>query len=134
MEKAKTYLELPSDYWMFVCEHLPNYCRRDDVLMSGILTRYVSGEEVSDEDLEWLPKDKAEANRMVEELDLQLYNEAVEAYNEKMKSYSYRRYLFSLEVESKLYDVLENKEITCRILIITQSLPNGIVAKPLKTP
>lgn len=111
MEKVKTYLELPHDYWNLVCEHLPNYYRRDDVLKSDILIRYVSGEEVSQEDLDWLPEDRDEADRMVEELDLQLYNEAVEAYNEKMKSYSYRHYLFAQEVENKLYEVLDGKEV-----------------------
>lgn len=111
MEKVKTYLELPYDYWNLVCEHLPNYYRRDDVLKSAILIRYVTGEEVSEEDLDWLPEDKDEADRMHEELDLQLYNEAVEAYNEKMKSYSYRHYLFAQEVENKLYEVLDGKEV-----------------------
>lgn len=90
MKKAKTYLSLPNDYWWFVCEHLPDYSRRDDVLRSDILTRYTSGEEVSEDDLRWLPEDMAEANRMSEELDLALYNEAVEAYNDKMESYFYR--------------------------------------------
>lgn len=111
MEKVKTYLELPHDYWNLVCEHLPNYYRRDDVLKSDILIRYVTGEEVSEEDLDWLPEDKDEADRMHEELDLQLYNEAVEAYNEKMKSYYYRHYLFAQEVENKLYEVLDGKEV-----------------------
>lgn len=111
MEKVKAFKELPTEYWLFVCEHLPNYYRRNDVLKSDILTRYTSGEEVSPEDLEWLPKDMDEAERMVEELDLALYNESVEAYNEKMKSYSYRHYLFAQEVENKLYEVLGEKEV-----------------------
>lgn len=111
MEKAKNFLSLPNDYWMFVGEHLPNFYRRDDVLLSDILTRYINGEEISDDDLRSLPEDKAEAGRMSEELDLALYNEAVEAYNEKMKSCFYRYSLLRDEVLGKLSVILISQYI-----------------------
>ncbi len=111
MEKAKTYLSLPNDYWQLVCEYLPNYYRRDDVLRSDILTRYINGEEISDDDLRSLPEDKAEAVRMSEELDLALYNEAVEAYNEKMKSFHHRYSLLRDEVMAQTWAVLNAQYI-----------------------
>lgn len=83
MEKAKTFQELPKDYWDVVGKYLPNYYRSNAVLHSDILTRYVEGEEVNEEDLEWLPSDKDEARKQLEELDLRLYNEAVEEWERR---------------------------------------------------
>lgn len=88
MEKAKTFQELPKDYWDVVGKYLPDYQRRDDVLLSDILTRYVEGEEVIEEDLEWLPDDKEEARKQLEELDLSLYNEAVEEWERKYRAFA----------------------------------------------
>ncbi len=31
------------DYWDFICEYLPNYENRDDVLLSDILFRFTTG-------------------------------------------------------------------------------------------
>lgn len=111
MQNVKTYNELPSEYWNFVCDHLPNYSEREDVSRSNTLTNYVLGRKITEEDLDWLPKDKEEAGRMVDELDLKLYNEAVDAYNEKMKSYHYRLHLFREEVLEKLMEVLNGQHI-----------------------
>lgn len=83
MEKAKTFQELPKDYWDVIGKYLPNYYRSNAVLHSDILTRYVEGEEVNEEDLEWLPSDKDEARKQLEELDLRLYNEAVEEWERR---------------------------------------------------
>lgn len=79
MEKVENYQELPENYWDVIAEHLPDYYRRDDVLKSDILTRYVNDEEVYEKDLEWLPDSKEEARKQLEELDVRLYNEAIEA-------------------------------------------------------
>lgn len=110
MDKVKTYIEMPDDYWTFIEEHLPDYSSRDDVLKSDILARYVFGEEVCDEDLEWLPSDKEEARSMAAELDLSLYNEAVEAYNKKMASYFYRYYTFAKEARTDLSNHIASKK------------------------
>ena len=110
-EKVTTFNDLPSDYWTLVGDYLPDYSIRDDVFRSNTLIKYVSDEEVYEEDLEWLPEDKEEAHKMMQELDLALYNEAVDAYNEKMKSYHYRLRLFREEVLIKLMDILSNQYI-----------------------
>jgi hypothetical protein len=74
-----------------VCEHLPNYERRDDVLESDILTRYVDeelddGDEGRQKDLDWVEKDCPHFLTKMEwaqscsiEWDLSLYLEAVKA-------------------------------------------------------
>ena len=43
-----------SMYWPFIEKNLPNYYRRDDVLYSDILMRYLSDEEVCETDLKWI--------------------------------------------------------------------------------
>ena len=48
---------------------------------------------------------------MMQGIDLNLYNEAVDAYNEKMKSYHYRLHLFREEVLEKLMEVLNGQHI-----------------------
>lgn len=73
-EKATNFNDLPYDYWDFVCDHLPDYYKRDDVLESNTLIKYIFGEEVEPEDLKWLPEDKEAANAMMKNLDLDLYN------------------------------------------------------------
>lgn len=85
MKEIKTYQELPNNYWNFIEKYLPNYTRRNDVLESDILTRYVENEEVDEDDLEWLPENKEEARKQLEELDVELYNESVEARNTFLK-------------------------------------------------
>jgi hypothetical protein len=41
-------------YWPFIEQYLSDYSSRNDVLHSDILTRYLDGEEVSEEDLPWI--------------------------------------------------------------------------------
>ena len=79
MKKVNTYQELPDNYWRVVERYLPGYTQSEEVLRSDILTRYIEDEEVCEEDLEWLPDSKEEAKRDLERLDLELYNESVEA-------------------------------------------------------
>lgn len=85
MKEAKIYNELPNNYWRFIEKHLPKYSSNNDVLRSDILSRFIFDEEVQEEDYDWLPETKEEAQMMLEEIGLELYNEAVRAFNEKEK-------------------------------------------------
>lgn len=123
-EKATNFNDLPNDYWDFVCDHLPDYYRRDDVLESNTLIKYISGGEVEPEDLEWLPEDEEAANAMMRNLDLALYNEAVDAYNEKMKSYHYRLHIFREDVWEKLMDALNGQHINVSRYDVSVSVRN----------
>lgn len=37
---------MPYPYWSFIETYLPDYSRRDDVLMSDILARFLDNEEI----------------------------------------------------------------------------------------
>jgi hypothetical protein len=69
-------------YWSFIENHLPDYSSRDDVLHSDILTRYLDGEEVSEEDLPWIAKLGTREDVVAEliDIDSHLLEEALEAY------------------------------------------------------
>lgn len=110
-EKVTNPNELPKDYWLFVDEYLPNYCGREDVRRSNVLTHYIVYGTADPSDLEWIPEDKSEASRMNDEIDLVLYNEAVDVYNEKMKSYHFRLHLLREEVLRQLNYVIGGQQI-----------------------
>lgn len=93
-----------SEYYESVKEHwlewhiiecfLPDYYHRDEVLWSNVLERYIDGEEVDEEDLEWLPKSKEEAQKELDKLDQELLEESLnvlfglidwDAYKEDLK-------------------------------------------------
>ena len=48
--ERKNYSISGYDEWKFIEENLPNYHRRDDVLHNDIVSRYVNGEDLDDED------------------------------------------------------------------------------------
>ena len=123
-EKVTSFNELPSEYWNFVCDHPPNYFEREDVKRSTTLTNYLLGGKIAEEELEWIPKDKDEANRMCDNLDVKLYNEAVDVYNEKMKSYHYRFHIFREEVLEKLMDILDGQHINVSRYEVSVSVRN----------
>ena len=75
----KKEIALPVNYGCIIEVFLPNYYHRDEVLVSDILYRYIEGEEVSDEDMEWLPGSKEEAKQVLEKLDKKLFVESVDA-------------------------------------------------------
>ena len=85
IKSARTYNELPNDYWRFIEKNLPKYSSDSNVLRSDVLSRFIFDEEVCEEDFEWLPKTKEEAQQMLEEIDLDLYNQAVKIYNKEVK-------------------------------------------------
>ncbi|MBQ8222545.1 MAG: 6-phospho-beta-glucosidase [Bacteroidales bacterium] len=77
-----------SSYWEFIAEYLPYYSSDDRVLWSDILSRYLNGEEVSDEDLRCIYTSFKNREEVVEELirtDLVLFEEAINAYYEPLK-------------------------------------------------
>ena len=43
--------------WKFIEDYLPNYSSRDDVLCDDILYRYIDGDEVCQDDIEWIMSD-----------------------------------------------------------------------------
>ena len=79
-KKVNTHQELPNGYWdIMISRYLPGYTSSDEVLECDILSRYIDDEEVCEDDLDWLPDSKDEARGQLEQLELELYNEAVEA-------------------------------------------------------
>ena len=55
--------------WRFIEEYLPNYSSRDDVLQDDILFRFIDGDDVSEEDLNWIEDEfKNDKNLVKEEL------------------------------------------------------------------
>jgi hypothetical protein len=70
--------ETKFDYWAFIEKYHPNYYSCDDVLLSDILTRKLNGEEICEEDKEYI-KDW-EVRKELFELDKRLLCEAFENY------------------------------------------------------
>ncbi|SFC64769.1 hypothetical protein [Flavobacterium phragmitis] len=66
------------DYWSFIEKYYPNYSSCDNVLLSDVLTRKLEGEEVSDEDEEYI-KDW-DIKKELFEIDKQLLCDAFENY------------------------------------------------------
>lgn len=73
-----------SNLWNFICAYLPNYYRRDDVLQSDILRRYIDDEYVAESDLQWIEEyyssDKNAATKALMELEKGFVSEALENY------------------------------------------------------
>ena len=75
-------------YWSFIAKYLPNYYSRDDVLWSDILNRYISDEDVSEEDIEYIEQTFANKDDVIEEcmqLENRLFAEAIENYYSQLK-------------------------------------------------
>ena len=75
---------MPYPYWSFIEAYLPNYSRRDDVLMSDILARFLDNEEIAEEDAEMIASVYGNNKDLVRQellrLDKGLMAEAMEAY------------------------------------------------------
>ena len=69
-------------YWPFIEKYLPDYYSREDVLHSDILTRYLDGEEVLEQDLPWITELGTREDVVAELIDIDscLLQEALEAY------------------------------------------------------
>lgn len=97
VENISEYYKREKEYWSEWCIiecFLPDYYHRGEVLRSNVLERYVDGEEVYEEDLEWLPKSKEDAQKELDKLDQELLEESLnvlfglidwDAYKEDLK-------------------------------------------------
>lgn len=73
--------------WHFVENYLPNYYSRDDVLIDDILYRYITGDEVCDEDMQWIQTefngDKSLVREELIKLEMGFVDESLHAYYEQ---------------------------------------------------
>ena len=53
-DMEKTYNIGDYDTWRFIEENLPNYHQRDDVLYNDLVSRYVNGEDMDENDFEMI--------------------------------------------------------------------------------
>ena len=90
--------ELPKDYWQVIENYLPKYDSRDDVLENDILSRYTTDQEVCKSDLQWIKESFEDPQKVLNELNIQLYMEAFEAMK-KVVPLMYKGYL----IEKKEY-------------------------------
>ena len=78
----KTYKINEYDEWNFIEENLPNYHQRDDILYNDIVSRYVNGEEIDENDMELMKcrfNSVEEAEKWLDKDIKRLFLEAVEA-------------------------------------------------------
>ena len=68
----------------FIEKYLPNYSSRDDVLCDDILFRFITNDEVSEEDLAWIASDFNSDKKLVKDehirLETNFAEEALAAY------------------------------------------------------
>lgn len=71
-------------YWEFIEKYLPGYSHRDDVLRSDILLRFLTDEEVRDEDLKWIAaefnSDKSLVKRELVRLEAKFAEESIKNF------------------------------------------------------
>ena len=71
-------------FWSFIEEYLPNYSSRDDVLCDDILFRFITNDEVCEEDLAWIANDFNSDKKLVKDelvrLETKFAEEALGAY------------------------------------------------------
>lgn len=70
-------------YLRFIENHHPRYSFDDRVLECDILFRYLDGDEVSDDDLEWIHHDFADKKEVLDRLkrmEVQLFSEALDNF------------------------------------------------------
>ena len=72
------------DAWSFLEIFLPNYSHRDDVLESDVLYRYLIGDDVSNDDLEWIESefssDKKKVAEYLSEMEGKLFTSAIKNF------------------------------------------------------
>jgi len=76
-------MERENGYWQLIEKYLPDYYTSDQVLRSDILWRYVDGEEVSDDDIEWIEAefvDKREVLAEIARIESGLFTDAMTNY------------------------------------------------------
>ena len=73
--------------WHFIEDYLPNYSSRDDILRNDILFRYIDGDYVSEEDMQWIQTEFNGDKKLVKEelvrLEKGFFEESLKAYYEQ---------------------------------------------------
>ncbi|MBR6042347.1 MAG: 6-phospho-beta-glucosidase [Paludibacteraceae bacterium] len=70
-------------YWTFIEENLHNYYSDDRVLKSDILLRYLDGETIETEDLEWIKANygsKSDVLSDLQNIEQQLFAESLDNF------------------------------------------------------
>jgi hypothetical protein len=70
-------------YWTFIVKYYPQYYSCSDILLSDILTRKITGEQVSDEDEEMIKDWNVEAE--LSELNQIIFSKALNNYMSLVK-------------------------------------------------
>lgn len=77
------------DYWNFISAYLPDYYTNDNVLLSDMLYRYLTEDNIDQEDKEMIESeysnDKEKVRKYLCELDKSLMAEAMDAYYESLQ-------------------------------------------------
>lgn len=80
-ENSSSYYD---HFWHFVENNLPDYHHRDDVLADDILFRYLDGDDVDVDDLEWIARDfgndREKVRQYLVDQESRFAREALEAY------------------------------------------------------
>lgn len=79
-----------SELWSFIGEYLPNYYTRNDVLRSGVLFRFLEGDEIDESDRKWIDEefggDVSLVKQECQRLDKQFFAESLQAFYEQIPS------------------------------------------------
>lgn len=79
-----------SELWSFIGEYLPDYYTREDVFKSGILFRFLEGDEISENDMKWIKEEfGGDAQRVGQEckrLDTAFFSEALRVFYDQLLS------------------------------------------------
>ncbi len=114
MRKVEDARNLPDNCWDIIMEFLPKYYSRSDVLENDILQKSVDGELISgddDKDIAWVKALEGSAQEELDESNMYLYNEAVEAYDEKFVNVPERNVAFTASVISwNLFDKIRESD------------------------
>lgn len=77
-----------SELWSFIGEYLPNYYSREDVFKSEVLFRFLEGDEISENDLEWIKEEYGgNVQRIRQEcqrLDTLFFTESLQAFYDQL--------------------------------------------------
>ncbi len=84
MNNSKNTSNRFNEMWQFIESYLPNYYFRDDVLQDDILYRYLEGDDVCNEDINWIKTEFDEDKNLVKDeiikLETCFMKESLEAY------------------------------------------------------
>lgn len=88
MNNTKDKFESYRKFWDFIEEHLPNYYQRDDVMQSDILLSFLTNDDMSDDDMEWIENEFHSDKSLVKEellrLEAKFAEEALESFFDKI--------------------------------------------------